>query len=203
MLDVTHLGDTGIEATATQSIPVNTPSKEELFNRAKGAVEAGEQSLRDAAEALSVAQELHGASQAEMARAIGKSEAWVSQLLRWRKSGYSGDSPFGPTTKAGRLKHAKDRAASGASKPRKPREADTEPHSDAGEVEADLARRETECGNQEVDSTTTRMSRRPRSPECANALDEFKFAVDHWFGRMDHDGRREAVAYAQSKVEMA
>jgi hypothetical protein len=107
--------------TAAASSATNTPSKEELLSRAKEAVEAGEQSLRDAAEALGLAQELHGTSQAEMARAIGKSEAWASYLLRWRRSGYKDDSPFGPKTKAGRLKHAEDRVASGTSKPRKSR----------------------------------------------------------------------------------
>ena len=99
----------------------NTIAKPERLRRAKAAVEAGEQSFHDAAEALGVAQELHGATQAEMARAIGRSEAWVSLLLRWRRLGYTDNSPFGPTTKADRLKHAKDLAASGKSTPRKSR----------------------------------------------------------------------------------
>jgi hypothetical protein len=97
----------------------NTTTIAELLKRAKAAIEAGEQSLQEAAEALGVAQELHGTSQAEMARAIGKSEAWVSYLLRWRRSGYKDESPFGPRNKAGRLKHAEDRAASGKSRPPK------------------------------------------------------------------------------------
>jgi hypothetical protein len=105
--------------TAAATNTANTITKPELLSRAKAAVEAGEQSFHDAAEALGVAQELHGATQAEMARAIGRSEAWVSLLLRWRRSAYTGNSPFGPTTKADRLKHAKDRAASGKSRSRK------------------------------------------------------------------------------------
>jgi hypothetical protein len=123
MFDTVHTPDASACAgeTAVASSATNTPSEEELLSRAKDAVEAGEQSLRDAAEALGIAQELHGTTQAEMARAIGKSEAWASYLLRWRRSGYKDDSPFGPKTKAGRLKHAEDRVASGTSKPRKSR----------------------------------------------------------------------------------
>jgi hypothetical protein len=112
-------GATVYTETAAATNTANTITKPELLSRAKAAVEAGEQSFHDAAEALGVAQELHGATQAEMVRAIGRSEAWVSLLLRWRRSGYTGNSPFGPTTKADRLKHAKDRAASGKSRSRK------------------------------------------------------------------------------------
>lgn len=103
--------------------PINTMTEDELLSRAKDAVKAGDKSQRDAAEALAMAKELHGTSQAAMARAIGKSEAWVSALLQWKRSGYRDESAFGPTTKAGRLQHAEDRAASDASKPRRSRKA--------------------------------------------------------------------------------
>lgn len=96
----------------------NGATKEELFEKARAAVDAGDQSMRQAAEALATAQELHGASQTEMARAVGKSQAWVSYLLRWHRSGCREDSPFGPTTKAARLQHAEDRSATGMAKPR-------------------------------------------------------------------------------------
>ena len=99
----------------------NTTPVAELFSRAKTAIEAGYESWRQAAEALAAAQEQHGVSQAEMASAIGRSEAWVSNLLRWRRLGYDDLSPFGATTKAGRLQHAEDRAASGVSKRRRSR----------------------------------------------------------------------------------
>jgi len=137
MFDTIHTAEASAYAgeIAAASIVANTITKPELLSLAKAAVEAGEQSFHDAAEALGVAQELHGATQAEMARAISRSEAWVSLLLRWRRSGYTGKSPFGPTTKADRLKHAKDRAASGKAKACKPRNSspnadqETYPHS--------------------------------------------------------------------------
>jgi hypothetical protein len=104
----------------TSLLPLsNEATKEELFERAKAAVEAGQQSMREAAEALNTAQELHKVTQAEMARAVGKSEAWVSYLLRWRRSGYREESPFGPTTKMARLQHAEHRSATSQAKPRK------------------------------------------------------------------------------------
>jgi len=111
------LGETiefDIEPTGT-----NTTTRAELLRRAKTAIEAGEQSLHEAAEALGVAQELHGVTQREMANTIGKSASWVNKLLKWRRSGYKDHSPFGPTTKRGRVEHAQQGAKS--SKPGKPR----------------------------------------------------------------------------------
>ncbi len=58
-------------------VGTNTTTKDDLLQQAKAAIEAGEHSLHDAAEALHIAQELHGANRSEMARAIGKSGAWV------------------------------------------------------------------------------------------------------------------------------
>ena len=160
---------------------IKAASKTELLSRAKAAIEAGRQSFHDAAEALAVAQELHGASQAEMARAVGKSEAWVSLLLQWRRSNYKDESPFGPRTKAGRLKHAKDRAASGASKPRKPRKPTAAAAAHAG----------TGASNSSGEENHTSES----CGDDANALAEFKDAVDRCLARMSYEAKCEAVSY--------
>jgi Homeodomain-like domain len=79
----------------------NTTTKADLFSRAKDAIEAGDQSLHAAAEALALAQEDFKASQREIAEAVGKSPAWVNRLLRWRCEGCVG-SPFGPGSRARR-----------------------------------------------------------------------------------------------------
>ena len=170
----------------TAPFAVNTTTKADLLSRAKAAIEAGDQSLRDAAEALAVAQELHGASQAEMARAIGKSEAWVSYFLQWRRSGYPDESPFGPKTKAGRLKHAEGRAASGAAKPRKPRKPKA---------------------TSEADDSTHGQRHRCRDiafQGClgvgATRLAEFKVAVNHYAPRMDYADKKEATDYFLKKT---
>jgi hypothetical protein len=186
------------------AILANTTNKADLLQRARDAIDAGEQRLREAAEGLGLAHELHGASQAEMARAIGKSEAWVSYLLQWRRSGYKGDSPFGPRTKVGRLKHAEDRVASGKFKPRKRRKGSREAQPDAEDAEASAAKRKAEYAEQEANAAIGVISqRKPRSQACAKALAEFKVAVDIWFERMDCDARCEAAAYANAKVEAA
>lgn len=80
-------------------------SIESLHDKARRAIESGEHKFREAAEYLFKAKEL-GASQRETARAIGKSHAWVYQLLKWRDRGYR-DSPFGPQSKKKRAAAAK------------------------------------------------------------------------------------------------
>ncbi len=69
----------------------------ELLTRAKTAIAAGENSLREAAEAIAAAQ-AQGASQRQMAAAVGKSAAWVNRLLAWRHTGFIGDA-FGPESR--------------------------------------------------------------------------------------------------------
>ena len=73
----------------------------ELLSQAKLAIESGETSLRAAAEDIAAAQK-QGATQRQIATAVGKSAAWVNRLLGWRKSGYRDDTAFGPQAKASR-----------------------------------------------------------------------------------------------------
>lgn len=175
--------------TTAASTSVNTPTKAELLNRAKAAIEAGDQSMHEAAEALAVAQEFHSASQADMARAIGKSEAWVSMLLQWRRAGYKDESPFGPTTKAARLKHAKDRAASGVSTSRKPRKQNTTPVTDDSAAPARDAVVEISISKDAKAST--------------RALAEFKEAVNCYVPKMGDADKEEAKAYFLKKAGVA
>ena len=179
--------DEAAETTAP-SVAGNTTTKADLLSRAKAAIEAGDQSMREAAEALAVAQELHGASQSEMARTIGKSEAWVSLLLQWRRTGYKAESPFGPTTKVDRLKHAKGRAASGVSKPRKPRK-----------PKATAAADDSTAAASETGADTSRTASPASACDDAKLLAEFRFAVDHWLSRMSYEAKCEAVSYVLKK----
>jgi hypothetical protein len=66
---------------------------EKLHQKARRAIQSGEDNFRDAAECLANAQEL-GATQRQSAKAIGKSPAWVNALLKWRRSGYKDQYPF-------------------------------------------------------------------------------------------------------------
>jgi hypothetical protein len=76
----------------------------ELLIRAKNAIQAGEKSLRSAAEDIAAAQ-AKGATQREIAAAVGKSLGWVNRLLKWRSEGYKNATPFGPTSRAARQRH--------------------------------------------------------------------------------------------------
>ena len=71
-----------------------------LLVSAKRAVDASDARLREAAEYIAQARAA-GASQDRIAKAVGKSQAWVSVLLRWRQDGGKG-APFGPRSRAAR-----------------------------------------------------------------------------------------------------
>jgi hypothetical protein len=187
-------------ATASTSA-ANTTTKAELLKRAKAAIEAGEQSLHDAAEALGLAKEDHSATQREMAEAVGKSASWVNKLLRWRRSGFTDDSPFGPTTKRGRVEHAQQRAK--ASKPGKAREPKATASAEADDADASAERRKAEYAKKEAKTpASTKKEAKTPASTVTNALDGFKSAVDYWFPKMDDDAKREAVTYAITKGEV-
>lgn len=61
----------------------------QLLDKAKRAVAAGESHLRKAAELIAQAQDT-GATQQQIAKGVGRSQPWVAQLLQWRKSGFKG-----------------------------------------------------------------------------------------------------------------
>jgi hypothetical protein len=73
----------------------------ELLAKARKAIESGETSLREAAEAVASAQQ-QGATQRQIASAVGKSAAWVNRLLQWRARGYEDGTAFGPQARAAR-----------------------------------------------------------------------------------------------------
>ena len=73
---------------------------DKLHNKARRAIESGEDKFREAAEYLAEAKKL-GATQRQSAKAIGKSPAWVNALLKWKAAGYK-ETPFGPQSKVKR-----------------------------------------------------------------------------------------------------
>jgi hypothetical protein len=77
MFEQTHTADELPSSTRS-----NATTKAELLSRAKVAIEDGERSLRDAAEALALAHKDFDATQREIAAAVGKSAAWVNRLRR-------------------------------------------------------------------------------------------------------------------------
>jgi hypothetical protein len=103
--DVRKNGD---DEDGIASVDVTKTTKAGLLSRAKAAIEAGE-SLRDVVEVVALAQKDFNASQREIAKAVGRSASWVNRLLKWRRSGYKEYSPFGPTTRAGRVAYSQQR----------------------------------------------------------------------------------------------
>jgi hypothetical protein len=87
----------------------------QLLSQAKLAIEADRP--REAAAAMYVAYEIHGASQQQIAAAVGKSQAWVSRMIQWRREGLE-DTPFGPASKEERM-WARFRRLTGHRMPRK------------------------------------------------------------------------------------
>jgi hypothetical protein len=192
MFDIINTAETSafVAETAATSSAANTTTKGELLERARAAIEAGEQSLHDAAEALALAQEDFGATQREIATAVGRSVSWVNRLLKWRQSGYEDNSPFGPTTTAGRVSHAKQRT-----KASKAHKAGVEGSVDDDSPDTSAERRKAEYAKEEESPAST----------VTGPLAGFKSAVNYWFPRMDCNAKREAVNYAiaQSKVEVS
>jgi hypothetical protein len=73
---------------------------DQLLSWAKLWIEAGK--LREAADAMFNAHDQYGASQQKIAAAVGKSQGWVSRMIRWRRERFKDDTPFGPASKDAR-----------------------------------------------------------------------------------------------------
>jgi len=211
VFDTIQTPDASTCSAATTPSAANTTTKGELLERARAAIEAGEQSLHDAAEALALAQEDFGATQREIATAVGRSASWVNRLLKWRQSGYKDNSPFGPTTTAGRVSHAKQRTkASKARKARIERSVDDDsPDTSAERRKAEYAEQEAKTAHY-IEAAAAGFSQPEAEPVCAEtnpasssggnrALVEFKYAVDHWLPMMTYEAKCEAVNYAIKK----
>jgi hypothetical protein len=148
-------------------------TKAELLGWAKETIDAGENSLRDAVEALALAQKDFNATQREIAEAVGRSASWVNRVLKWRRSGYRDYSPFGPTTKAGRVAHAQQRVK--ASKLRKPDATTTKMRADAK-------------------TSSSSVYTKTGKPSPAQAKGELIYAIRHWWPYTDNAGRIEVTA---------
>jgi hypothetical protein len=163
-----------------------TTTKAELLNLAKAAIAAGEQHLRDAAEALARAQDDFKATQRELAEGVGRSAAWVCQLLKWRASGYREQSPFGPTTKAGRVSHAKQRATSRGREMGSP---GGRGHAKSSDLKS-MPTTSAEAGPSPQASLSA-----SRNPSPAEAKGNLMYAITHWWPLMDNDGRVEVTEF--------
>jgi hypothetical protein len=72
------------------------------LNWAKLSIEAGKR--REAADYMYNADDLYYATQQEIAAALGKSQGWVSCMIRWRRERFKDDTPFGPASEIARMR---------------------------------------------------------------------------------------------------
>jgi hypothetical protein len=132
---------------------------------------AGQQAFRDAAEAIYAATQKHHATQKDCAKAIGKSETWVSRLLTWRNEGYPDDSPFGPTKKEDREAARKIAHAQLTKEEKKSEALTTNTATAPGQQEQpthSVEQQQTDVAGTSVTAATTSSSSYPREqiPEC-------------------------------------
>ena len=144
----------------------------DLLSRAKRAIESGETSLRAAAEDIAAAQE-QGATQRQIAEAVGKSAAWVNRLLKWRGSGYQDETAFGPQAKASRQRA--QRAQATEQKKQKPASTSEQAEAveararaeaakaEAARAKADAQKAKAEAAKAEADARTARAKRKVSS----------------------------------------
>jgi hypothetical protein len=182
MLDTSHIAET----TATPNA-ANLTTEAELLGRAKSAIHAGESSLRDAAEALGLAQQDFNTTQREMAAAIGRSASWVNRLLKWRQLRYKECSPFGPTTSAARVSHAKPARAS---KPRRSKPSSVDTATSTGADAVNCAPTDGQTSAPTADQTSP-----SRQPSAAEAKGNLIYAIKHWWPYMDDAGKVEVTAF--------
>jgi hypothetical protein len=181
------------------SIAVNTTTKTELLSRAKAAIESGERAMHQAAEALALAQQDFNATQREIARAVGKSVAWVNRLLQWQRGGCPG-TPFGPGSKDSR----KRRKRVQATEQRAPGKSGIEPKAAADEAVPGAESRKVKYAKQEADPSTPPPTEAERPPSRkispAEAKNNLRFAIDHWWPHLDHPGKAEMTTYFLEKT---
>ena len=170
----------------------NTTPLAELLSRAKAAIETGYDPGGKLPRLWPRPKSSTTLPKLEMAGAVGKSEAWISQLLSWRRSGYKRESPFGPTTKAGRLQHAKALAAVGASKRPRSRKASTK------SPEAACAE-ERVASNEKVEVEIARAT----GTDGATLLRQFKAAVGPLSRQVGLAGARGGLSTRQAKNDTA
>ena len=76
------------------AVKTSENDKDHYLTAARLAVRTSDQSLEEAVEALANARDKCGATQREMAKAVGKSQSWVRRVLKWFDEGCKEGGPF-------------------------------------------------------------------------------------------------------------
>ena len=137
---------------------------DDLLARAKEAIVSGERSMQAAAEAIACARE-QGATQREIAQAVGKSAGWVNRLLQWRKCGYLDDTAFGAQARASRQRRVQ------ATEREKPTTTTDHAQAAAEDAPAEPVKGEAQAAEAKADDPTAREKAK------ADAYDYFEGAI--------------------------
>jgi hypothetical protein len=178
--DSIELGVAEIEQSVAKTsnpappVPAREVTKADVLRRAKAAIDAGESSLREAAEVVALAQKAFNASQREIAEAVGRSASWVNRLLKWHRSGYKECSPFGPTTQAARVAHAQRASAQRTSK---------------------RATTKDSAGGGSAQTSAHATAPRSRKPSAAEAKRNLMNAISQWWPYIDSAGKAEVASF--------
>jgi len=176
----------------------------ELLARARQSIESGVSSFRAAAEYLADAQE-QGATQRQIAEAVGKSAAWVNRLLRWRQSGYQDDTAFGPQARASRQRARRrvQPTEQKAQKTEKPATTSEQAESAASRARAEMAKAEAAKAKAEAQKAKAEAAkakahyRTARANERARSYDFFRGAFSGSQNHKPiHSGPRELLVKA-------
>jgi hypothetical protein len=165
---------------------------DELIKKIKAAIASSTRSMRDAANDLHTLL-CQGMTQREIADAVGKSVGWVNAIHMWQIGGCKGDSPFGPTTKRGRVQHAEQQRKKVSTKRNSvlslaapaPKPELVRPILEAEILEA------VPTPTLEPEQATTELK-----PSTTRALGEFKFACEKYLPAMTDAERVEAIRFA-------
>jgi hypothetical protein len=144
----------------------------ELLSRAKQAIESGETSLRVAAEDIAAAEE-QGATQREIAEAVGKSAAWVNRLLKWRQSGYQDATAFGPQAKASRQRA--QRVQANEQQKKKPATTSEQAQAAAARARAETAKAEAAKAKAQAQTAKAAAAKAKADARTARAKDRASF----------------------------
>src|SRR5438067_1054919 len=97
------------ESTSQGPLPT---AKADLIAETQAMVISLNNTIRQVADNLAALRDRHDMTQQEIADALGKKQAWVSTMLKWRDEGLKEETPFGSFSKAAGKRKADGKATS-------------------------------------------------------------------------------------------
>lgn len=211
-------------AAAEVSTLANYHRKWDRFDRAKQAILAGEQGLREgykeAADYLAMAEAEDRTTQREMASGVGKSVGWVNRLLKWREGGYRGETPFAEPSRVARerkkLVQSTEQKFHKAQQPNAGLSATNDEVTGTANVGAVSTESASVNKAKNANASPTPTKSKPTIAKAGlttgtdtttskSALTELKSAADRLLPKMNFDDRRDFTSYLlkQSRTRVA